>query len=88
MGVRRGGKLAFAPPGNWDYEAKISRKREISSLIRVSCVNPCSDSLFACITLTLVSCSDELPVHVICFFAYRSRMLNSGADCSAMAFIA
>jgi len=23
MGVRRGGKRAFAPPGNWNYEAKI-----------------------------------------------------------------
>jgi len=32
MGVRRGGKMGTCPPGNWNREPKISRKRKISSL--------------------------------------------------------
>jgi len=51
MGVRRG--KGHPPPGNWDYEAKIFGKREISSLILISWVNSCNDSLFADMTLTL-----------------------------------
>ena len=56
-----GAKRAF-PPGN---ETKISRKRKISSIIPISWVNSCNESLFADVTLTLhnsqftvlVSCS-------------------------------
>jgi len=54
MGVRRGGaKWTFAPPGNWDYKAKISGKREIRNLILIIWVNSCNDSLFADMALTL-----------------------------------
>jgi len=73
MGVRRGGKRAL-PLGNWDWQAKISWKREIRSLVPVCWVKPCNDSVFAGETLTLhksqvyCSCSgviysDELAVH-------------------------
>jgi len=52
------------PPGNWDWEAKISRKRKISSFILISWVNSCNDSLSADITLTLhksqVHCSGNM----------------------------
>jgi len=62
-GVRRGAKRAFSP-GNWVQEAKISGKREISSLILIGWVNFCNDSLFADMTLTMhksrVHCFDNM----------------------------
>jgi len=75
MSFRRGGsKTGICPlSGNWNKEAEISRKREISILILISWVNSCNNSLFADTTLTLqksqvhcsgsLTCSDELPVH-------------------------
>jgi len=53
MGVHRVCKTGNWPPGNWDWEGKISGKRENSSLILISWVNSCNDSLFADMTLTL-----------------------------------
>jgi len=46
-------KTGIFPPENWVQEAKISGKREISSLILISWVNSCNESLFADMTLTM-----------------------------------
>jgi len=36
MGVRRGAKRAFAPPGNLDEEPKFSRNPDVSSSIPIN----------------------------------------------------
>jgi len=53
MGGRRERTGIYPPPGNWNKEAKIFGKREISSSILISWVNSCNDSLFPDMTLTL-----------------------------------
>jgi len=72
----------------------MSRKREISSLILISWVNSCNDSLFADMTLTLqksqvhcsgsLACRDEFAVHLIRFSACRGKLQNAGANCSTI----
>ena len=87
MGVRRREQNEHSPPGNWDWEAKISRKRKISTLILITRVNFCNDSLpishSHCTRVRLtarVTCSDELAIHLTRFFACRGRLRNSGAN--------
>jgi len=71
------------PPGNWDQEEKNSRKHKINSLIPISWVNFCNDSLFADMTLTLhksqftvlAYCSHETAAHLICSFG-----VNAGCE--------
>jgi len=91
MGVRRVYKTGNWPPGNWDWEGKISGKRENSSLILISWVNSCNDSLFADMTLTLhksqVHCFGNMQLWAcssIRFFACRGRLRNSRTNCSTI----
>jgi len=51
----KGGKTGICPPPLeiGTKKQKVSGKREISSLILISWVNSCNDSLFADMTLTL-----------------------------------
>jgi len=46
-------KQAFVLPWNMELRSKIYRKREITSLIVISSVNSCNESLFVDMTLTL-----------------------------------
>ena len=78
MGVRRGGQNGHLPPP-WKLwlTKKNSRKHKISSLIPVSWLNSCNDSMFADMTLTLhksqftvlALCSHETAAQLICSFA-------------------
>ena len=89
MGVRRGAKRAFAPPGNWDYEPKFSGKPDISSLIPINWFNCWNDTIFAGMThctrvrfTVLLSCSNELAVHACPLFCLQRQVEKLGADCS------
>ena len=69
------------PTGNWNKEAKISRKCEISSLNLISWVDSCNDTFFADVTLTaqvsgsqLVTCSDEFAVHLILLLCLQRQV--------------
>ena len=89
MGVRRGGKTGINPPGNWDYELKISGKLEISSLISINWFNSWNDSMYASMTYctrvrftVLLSCSDELAVQFCSLLCLQRQVEQLGADCS------
>jgi len=86
-GRPQGGKGICPLPRNWDWEGKNSGKREISSLILISWVNSCNDSLFADMTLTLhksqVHCFGNMQLWDCSSirFACRGRLRNSWANC-------
>ena len=60
MGVRRGAKREFSPPGYWDSEPKIPRKPDINSSIPINWCISCNDTLFAAMTLTLHKATGQL----------------------------
>ena len=95
MGVRKGDKTGICPPpGKWDWELKISRKPEDSSLILINWCNSCNDTLFATMTLTQHKNQSGSPfwchagmrlqfTHVRSF-ACKGRLPNLLADCSTV----